>query len=114
MSTDTTEQIDTTAVLESVANEQRMAAITNMWDSTVVPEEPEGLAGDLSVEHLAYIEKLQSTIVELAASANRFEGAAQSLAQALVRQTKIIAKLRTDALNLKLKLKDMALPAVVE
>lgn len=86
---------DTAAALQEAVSGSRMAAITTMWDSLVVPERKP----DEPVE--LYVVRLRDTIKEVAAQSNRFEGAAQSLAEANVRQSKIIAKLRGELTRIR-------------
>lgn len=96
---------DTVAVLQEAVAGKRMAAITTMWDSLLVPVRPIVPWHHPDVEKLQdHITLLESTCKELAEKSNQFEGAAQSLAEANVRQTRIIGKLRSDVIRLKIAL----------
>lgn len=81
-----------TVPLETASN-----VVMRAWDESVIPSRQA-----LSAE--AYIVKLTDTIRTVALECNRQEGVSQSLADANVRQTKIISKLRDDIYTLKVQL----------
>lgn len=88
---------DTADALQEAVSRQRMKAITDMWDSLAIPQRKQG------EQDWDYIQRLIEAGGELAQKVNQFEGAAQSLAEANVRQTNIIAKLRADLVRVKTK-----------
>lgn len=92
---------DTAGVLQDVVAGQKMRAITDMWDSLIIPPMSDGPDDEV---YPRYVQTLKDIITDLAKTSNQFEGAAQALAEANVRQTKIITKLRADVVRLKLKM----------
>lgn len=85
-------------VLDEATAASKMAVINAAYDELAVPDQHEGETD------LQYILVLRQTIRDLSRRANEFEALAQTLAEANVRQTKIIEKLRADIVRLKMKL----------
>lgn len=80
---------------------QSEAVVMQAWDDLLIPE----FSGAESTNELCqYIEELKDVIRELGKAVNLQEATSQSLAQANVRQTKIVAKLRSEMNDLRIKL----------
>lgn len=90
----------TQAALQDAVSDARMRVITAAWDEMVIPPMPDGPDEEV---YPRYIQTLKDALKDLAQRSNMMEGAAQSLAEANVRQTKIIAKLRNDLHKYQLK-----------
>lgn len=85
--------------------QQVAARIVQAWDDLVVPPEPTYIVnnGLGEAEVAEYVELLKNTIRDLARQANAQEGIAQTLAEANVRQTKLVTQLRMEINRLKLE-----------
>lgn len=88
--------------------QQVAAKIVQAWDDLVVPPEPINWEPGSDKTTWDYVGLLQETIRDLARQVNSQEGIAQTLAEANVRQTKLISQLRKDIYNLKLASMNMA------
>jgi hypothetical protein len=81
--------------------ENQFEAIQEAWEKQIIPPEPDGF--DDMVEYgesqypgiVAYLQKLREALVSAAKEANNQEQISQHLAEANVRQTKLVQQLRT-------------------
>lgn len=77
------------------------------WDELIVPSEPENWEPGSDKTTWDYVGLLQQTIRDLAKTANEHESVSQNLAEANVRQSHIISKLRAEITGLRVKVKDL-------
>lgn len=106
-------------VMETVVNNTVPAsldgaflAVRSAWMALAVPPMPSELQdadtyvdGDFPGDSaMRYIGVLQAAVRDVAKQSNEHEGVAQLMAEANVRQTKIISRLRDDVMKLQLRL----------
>lgn len=77
-------------------SKQAVAPIMKAWDDLVIPAPTTDSMED-------YIDELKDVVRDLARQVNTQEGIAQTLAEANVRQTKLVSQLRTEITRLKLE-----------
>lgn len=85
----------------TVNMDEIFGTVTKAWDTMFIPTPPEDFANDeLTFD---YSNKMQELVKDLVLRANEMEAKAQKLAEANVRQMKIIGDLRAEIWNAKLK-----------
>lgn len=85
----------------NVNMDEIFGAVTKAWDTMLIPTPPEDFANDSLT--FDYSNKMQELVKDLVLRANEMEAKAQKLAEANVRQMKIIGDLRAEIWDAKLK-----------
>lgn len=82
-----------------VTTDEMFETITKTWDTLVMPTPPNEFGNDQTTYD--YVNALCTCIEDLAKRANEYEAKAQRLADANIRQTNIILKLRQDLQDIR-------------